>query len=92
MVAHNYEYDRDVLKGEFERLGKIPEFMSKNSFCTKDASTDIVKIKSARGYKWPKLIETYEFLFGEKFEGAHDAMADVRACKRVFLELVKRNS
>lgn len=92
LVAHNFTYDRDVLKGEFMRLGKEPEFLNKPSFCTQEASTNVCQIKSARGFKWPKLQEAHKFLFAEEFEGAHDAMADVRACKRVFLELVKRNS
>lgn len=92
MVAHNFAYDEFVLRGEFERLGREPEFKKKQSFCTMEAATPIVGQKGPRGLKWPKLIDTHEFLFGEKFEGAHDAMADVRACKRVFLELVKRNS
>ncbi len=42
-------------------------------------------------YKWPKLQETYKFLFGEEFEGAHDAMADVRACARIYFELRNRS-
>jgi len=92
MVAHNFDYDDQVLRGEFERLGKTPEFTKKANFCTMKAATDIVRIPSARGFKYPRLQETHKFLFGEEFEGAHDAMADVRACKRTFLELVKRNS
>jgi DNA polymerase-3 subunit epsilon len=41
-------------------------------------------------YKDPHLYEVYEFLFNETFDGAHDAMVDVRACMRVFYELKKR--
>lgn len=35
--------------------------------------------------KWPKLQELYKVLFGHSFEGAHNAMADVVATKRLFL-------
>jgi DNA polymerase III subunit epsilon len=90
LIAHNYSYDDGVLKGEFARIDREPEFVKKNNFCTMKASTDIVAIKGPRGNKWPKLQEIHKFLFGEEFEGAHDAMADVRACLRVFFELKKR--
>lgn len=41
-------------------------------------------------YKFPKLIELYEFLFDDRFDNAHDANADVGATAKCFFELVKR--
>ncbi len=41
-------------------------------------------------YKYPKLIELYEFLFDERFDNAHDANADVEATVKCFFELLKR--
>ena len=38
-------------------------------------------------YKWPKLSEAYEFLFGEPVIGAHDALTDIRATMRIYFEL-----
>ena len=38
-------------------------------------------------YKNPRLIEAYQHFFNKDFEGAHDAMADVRACKDVYFKL-----
>lgn len=35
-------------------------------------------------YKWPKLTEAYWHAFQELLPDAHDAMADVRACLRLF--------
>ncbi len=90
LVAHNYPFDEAILAGEFKRIDRPADFMKKNSFCTMKASTPICAIKGARGNKWPTLQEAHEFFFKEKFEGAHDAMADVRACKRIFVELVNR--
>lgn len=40
-------------------------------------------------FKNPRLIEAYQHFFHKDFEGAHDAMADVRACRDVFFELHK---
>ena len=46
------------------------------------------------GYKNPSLPRTYRHFFGRDFDGAHDAMADVRACRDVFFapERVRRRS
>ena len=42
------------------------------------------------GYKWTKLEELYQKLFGTTFSGAHDAMSDVEATRKCYLELKKR--
>ena len=58
--------------------------------------TDLCKLPFPDGtasngqYKWPKLTELHEFLFGESFTGAHDALTDVKATARCFWELYKR--
>ena len=87
LIAHNVKFDR-ILVGElfyrsgysYERLDKIPEF------CTMLALTPVMKLPGKRGgYKWPKLIEAYKaYIDPAGFEGAHDAMADVIACEKVF--------
>lgn len=41
------------------------------------------------GYKYPKLNELYKILFGDHFDGAHDAMVDVEATLRAFARLVE---
>ena len=43
-----------------------------------------------KGKKFPKLEELHRILFDEDFEGAHDAMADVRATMRCYFELKER--
>ena len=87
LVAHNMKFDR-ILVGalfyragyEYGRIDGIPKF------CTMLALTPIMKLPSARGgYKWPKLEEAYKkYINAVGFEGAHDAMADVIACEKVF--------
>jgi len=54
-------------------------------------STDYCKIRNNWGsYKWPSLIELHTKLFDEGFDGAHDALADVKACAKSFFELKER--
>lgn len=54
--------------------------------CTKLLSTPILKLPGYKGeYAWPKLEAAYEFMFGEKMEGAHHASSDVEATKKVYL-------
>ena len=54
-------------------------------------STSYCKLpgKNGKGFKWPKLEELYQVLFGKQMENAHDALADVMACKECFFELIK---
>lgn len=42
-------------------------------------------------YKDPTLTESYWHFFTEEFEGAHNAMIDVEACKAVFYQLKEEN-
>lgn len=49
--------------------------------------TERMVAKGMKGFKSPNLQEAYKHFFGVEFEGAHDAMADVRACKDVFFKL-----
>jgi len=54
-------------------------------------STDHCKLQG-RGFSFkpPKLSELHKHLFGEWFEGAHNAMVDVEATAKSFGELVKK--
>lgn len=89
LVAHNMEFDYRVLGSEMLRYGKRAK-KKKERFCTMLATVNICKIPGNYGYKWPKLEELYTKVFGNNFEGAHDALNDVVACKECFFELKKR--
>lgn len=90
IVAHNIGFDYPVLVCEFLRYGMKASKRITNQVCTMNASTDFCKLPGPYGYKWPKLVELHEILFGEGFEGAHDALVDVEACGRCYFELLKR--
>ena len=83
-VAHNIEFDFQVMSAAFHRAwaSPLPDVLQ---FCTMKAMTPHCKLPGNRVcYKWPKLQEAHVHCFGAEFEGAHDALADVRACMRVF--------
>ncbi len=103
LVAHNTPYDLEIMEDNmplsFNYGRSVP------TFDTMRASTDIVKVphtakqvayfrdfpeKKDADYKHPNLTETYKYFFGVPFEGAHDAMADIRACRDIFMELIER--
>lgn len=92
LVAHNYEFDKNMYLLECEaNLLDTKQFSTKSTCCTMLNSTNICKIPKTRGsgYKWPKLQEIHKHLFGEEFEDAHDALADILATKRVFFEIMR---
>ncbi len=90
VVAHNYEYDRNVVGAELLRAGLASRLFERPWCCTMITTTDLVCLPGPYGFKWPKLDELYSFLFGGSYEGAHDAARDAEACARCFFELRRR--
>ncbi len=84
MLARNQEDLNDLTRSRY--------YLDLPECCTMRESTAFCKLPKTRGsgYKWPKLEELYRILFGEDFEGAHDALADVRATRRCYYELVEK--
>jgi DNA polymerase-3 subunit epsilon len=94
LVAHNIEFDKNVLLSELFRIGDaaaVTMIDRMPTFCTMARTTDLVQIRSIYGnFKWPKLTELYYFLFREHVVGAHNAKNDVAAVARCFTELLRR--
>lgn len=94
VVAHNEKFDRQIINIMFERLGRGWKLDSP-AFDTMEEAAPIVNLPPtprmiAAGInkpKAPKLEECIQHFFGEKLEGAHDALVDVRACARLFFHL-----
>lgn len=84
LVAHNLAYDFGVIQAAQERTKLFQPFTA--AHCTMLANVERCALPSkwGRDYKWPTLQELHINLFKEPFSGAHDAMADVRACARCF--------
>lgn len=79
-VAHNIEFDINMLTIELRRLGMARRFpWPCEHFCT----------MVFQGRK-RKLGVLYQHLFGESFADAHRAEPDVIALTRCYLEMIKR--
>lgn len=89
MVAHNMQFDYNVLGAEMIRTGmRMGKKLER--VCTMEAGVLITKIPGPRGYKWPKLEELHRHLYnGQAFDGAHDAGADVKACVRCYFRMLE---
>lgn len=89
MVAHNIQFDYNVLGAEMIRYKKTTGRRLKQ-FCTMQFSTPLLQIPSKIGFKYPRLEELHTYLFNKGFDGAHDAANDVTACRECFFEMLKR--
>lgn len=94
VVAHNSKFDKGVVGAELYRLFKEDILSKKETICTMEGTTDLLKIPNPESdykhYKYPKLQELYHFLFDKNFDNAHDALSDAQACLECFWELRKR--
>lgn len=104
LVAHNLDFDASVMETALYRSNNLDnnsvEEESRQLFyndvdgrqciCTMKSSTNVLKLRGRKSYKWPKLEEAYEYVTGgEKLEGGHNALVDCSACLAVFQYLVK---
>ncbi len=99
IICHNVSFDSLLMMMEAARLAPDMEprsiFEGKPHVCTMLAATPICRLpkKDKRtGFKWPKLEEAIMFFFGEKLDGAHDAMVDITATQRLFRHLCNINA
>lgn len=104
IVAHNIEFDFQIISIALHRRKYDPELISQffgcNSFCTMKEASKIMQLppteKMVRaGFtknKPPNLGEAYKFFTGKTLEGAHDAMIDVHACIDVYFGLMDRDA
>lgn len=87
VVAHNISFDEKIIGAEFIRKGVSNKLDQRKKICTMHSTTDFCKLPGNYGYKWPKLQELHQKLFGEEFEEAHDAAADIDATAKCFWKL-----
>lgn len=90
IAGHNISFDQHIVEAEILRCGRSNILKSIPSYCTMKLSANYCHIlNSNREVKWPTLQELFFKLYREKFEEAHNAMADIQATYRCFFTLVK---
>ncbi|WDZ97941.1 exonuclease domain-containing protein [Herbaspirillum sp. WKF16] len=101
-VAHGEQFDNRITRIAIKRDGSFSDAFADQwkkapAFCTCQEAKTIVNLPpsekmAARGMKGPKLPnlgEAYKFFTGQDLQDAHDAAADVAACKVVFFGIVE---
>ena len=102
LVAHNLEFDWNILLSEISRLKNSPEKVlaadnllelihSLKKYCTMKMGASVVKIPhrySRSGWKYPSMQELHEHLVGVRFTNAHNAEIDMLACNACYQRLV----
>ena len=88
IIGHNIDFDLNVMKEECQRL-QCDFIIPPQIYCTMKSSRDLccIKRQGYMSYKYPKLVELYEFLFYETPSGLHNSMKDVWVCLRCFCKL-----
>jgi DNA polymerase III epsilon subunit-like protein len=83
-VGHNIGFDWKIMGSELLRAGLEDQYelvKQMPMICTMMSWT------KAKGGKWPKLQELHQTLFGEDFDGAHDAAADIGATVKCYFKM-----
>ncbi len=91
LIAHNLDFDFNVVGAEFIRKGIDIRLNTINKICTMKSTVEYCKIPRGNyGFKWPSLMELYYTLFNTTFQEKHDALHDVKICADCFFELRRR--
>lgn len=96
IVAHNIDYDMNVVFWELDRIypsdsAEKTEFKNmfrSKSVCTMQSTISFCKLPwHFWKFKFPKLSELHVKLFWKDFEWAHNASSDIEATRNCFFEL-----
>ncbi len=91
LVGQNISFDIPIVGAEFYRKSLENNISDLPLIDTAQEGTNFCALPGGMGggFKYPKLSELYEKLFGHNFDEAHNAAADVNATARAFWELVR---
>ena len=87
IVAHNIEFDLDILGYYFTNSYGLNPFRNKNKICTMKSTINFCAIPNNYGYKYPKLSELYFKLYGYNINNSHNAEVDVLHTLKCFKKL-----
>lgn len=89
VVAHNIEFDLDILGYYFTKKYGANPFEKKTHICTMKSTVNFCQIPNNYGYKYPKLSELYSKLFSHNVKNYHNAEIDVFLTLKCFKKLKK---
>jgi len=95
IVAHNLEFDMNMLKVEAHRNRMWHFRFPTIEYCTMKEGTKMCQIKKmwddgTVSLKYPKLVELYRYLFGDDApepQGLHNAKIDVDVCLKCYIKM-----
>lgn len=83
--GYNCKFDKDVIWWQLLRYGLEKNFpWPLHEVDVMKRASKIMEVQGKRGTKYPTLGEAYKYCFGSDFEGAHDALADIRATAAIW--------
>jgi len=89
VLAHNMNFNENVLAAEYLRKGISHSLFRKERFCLMQESTFFCKLPGkGGGYKWPTLTELHSIIFKKAYSPPNNARADVIAATRCFKALM----
>lgn len=97
LIAFNNTYDLHMLEIECHHHARQLELPKKGDCAMRMAlpilklpPTERMKAAGFHDFKPPNLKEAHKLFFGEDFDGAHDALADVKATMRCYFHMLDK--
>jgi DNA polymerase-3 subunit epsilon len=94
IVAHNLAFDAFIVRTSYARQKMtVPAWINERQrVCTMLAATRVMKkpFATGGGQRFVSLAESFEFFCGEPLVRGHEAIVDVRATRRLLIELTRR--
>jgi len=91
IVAHNTEFDLEILANSFVKTYGTNPFKAKKQICTMKSTVNFCKIANNYGFKYPKLSELYFKLFDYQIKNSHNAEIDALNTLKCFKKLKALN-
>ncbi len=93
VIGHNVLFDQNIVGSELLRAGRENVISPKPACCTMKSTVEYCHLpnpKKPEYFKYPRLQELYQHLFGTTFDNAHDSSADTEATRKCYFELKKK--
>lgn len=87
LVAHNFEYDFNVIDAACNRLRIQNKMIGKEFYCTMKGSTKFCNFQTERGLKYPTLIQLFYKLTEVPLSHQHEGLSDTIMLKLSFWQL-----